>query len=154
MLKRDDVRRCLMYALSFHCAYDAISTNTQTYSALNTPPTSPSELAEILSTLDPTSSGLVPYSHFLAVAALKLHARSTQSPDAESAEVEAAFNLFTRGEEQNITIKHLQRVARELREDVSDATLRDMIKEATGGQGGGVGMEDFEGVMRRAGVFG
>lgn len=96
----------------------------------------------------------MPYSHFLAVAALKLHARTAQSPDAASAEVEAAFTLFTRGEGETITLKHLQRVARELREDVSDATLRDMIKEATGGQGAGVGMDDFEEVMRRAGVFG
>ena len=55
-----------------------------------------------------------------------------------------------------ITLAHLRRVAKELREDVDERVLRDMIVEANGGQGisNGVGMEEFEGVMRRAGVFG
>lgn len=130
----------------------AFQTNKMT-SALNTPPTSSAELSEILSTLDPTSSGIVPYSHFLAVAALKLHARST-SRDDEDEEVEAAFTLFTRGEGDGISLAHLRRVAKELREDVPDSTLRDMIREANGSQGNVVGREEFERVMRRAGVFG
>ena len=50
---------------------------------------------------------------------------------------------------------HLKRVARELKEDISDEMLRGMILEANGGAGvnKGVGLDDFEGVMRRAGVF-
>ncbi len=50
---------------------------------------------------------------------------------------------------------HLRRIAKELKEDVSDDVMRDMILEANGGDGvnRGVGMPDFEGVMRRAGVF-
>lgn len=119
---------------------------------MNTPPSDNAELREILSTVDPTSSGFVTYPHFLAVAALKLHARAS-SPNAQDAEVDAAFTLFTRGESEVITLAHLRRVAKELREDVSDATLRDMIREANGGTGGMVGREDFEAVMRRAGVF-
>ncbi|KAK5013162.1 hypothetical protein LTR16_004436 [Cryomyces antarcticus] len=135
VIRVEDVRRCLI--------------------ALNTPPTSPRELAQILSTLDPSSSGHVPYRHFVAVAALKLHARS-HDPDALSAEVAAAFNLFTKGDGDRITLAHLKRVARELREDVGENVLRDMLREAgeTDGRGGGVGLEEFEGVMRRAGVFG
>lgn len=124
-------------------------------SALNTPPNSQAELSEILGTLDPGSSGYVSYPHFLAVAALKLHAKHND-PDAQNEEVEAAFSLFTRGEGDVITIEHLRRVARELREDVADSTLGDMIREASGGGAptAGVGREDFEEVMRRAGVFG
>lgn len=118
---------------------------------MNTPSHSPAELAEILETVDPSSSGFVSFPHFLAVAALKLHAKH-DSPDAMAEEVQAAFNLFTRGDGDAITLAHLRRVARELREDVSDATLRDMIREANGG-GTGVGREEFEEVMRRAGVF-
>jgi hypothetical protein len=51
---------------------------------------------------------------------------------------------------------HLRRVARELKEEVSDDVLRSMIIEANGneGVGKGVGIEDFENVMKRAGVFG
>ncbi|GAB7347106.1 hypothetical protein MBLNU459_g3232t3 [Dothideomycetes sp. NU459] len=135
VLKTEDVRRCLI--------------------ALNTPPTSQAELAEILSTLDPGASGAVSYAHFVAVAALKLHAKH-DDPDARRDEVDAAFGLFTRGDGDVITLDHLRRVARELREDVADSTLRDMIREASGGgaPAAGVARDDFEGVMRRAGVFG
>ncbi len=50
---------------------------------------------------------------------------------------------------------HLRRIARDLKEEVPEQTLKDMILEANGGGGvnRGVGMQDFEGVMRRAGVF-
>ncbi|KAK4995505.1 hypothetical protein LTR66_004696 [Elasticomyces elasticus] len=133
VIPTEDVRRCLI--------------------ALNTPPTSSAELKSIISTIDSTDTGHATYPHFLAVAALKLHAKSSD-PDAIHSEVQAAFNLFTKGEGEVITLAHLRRVAKELRQDVSDSVLKDMLREATGGGVGGVGMEDFEGVMRRAGIFG
>ena len=67
-----------------------------------------------------------------------------------------AFRLFARGEGQGrITMGDLRRVARELKEDVGEQVLRDMIMEANGGGGvnKGVGVGEFEGVMRRVGVF-
>ncbi|THW03762.1 EF-hand [Aureobasidium pullulans] len=133
VLRTEDVRRCLI--------------------ALNTPPTSSAELSEILEAVDPEESGFVTYAYFIAVAALKLHAKHND-PEQQNEEVDAAFTLFTRGEGDFITLAHLRRVARELREDVPDKMLRDMIKEATSGGGPVVGREDFEGVMRRAGVLG
>lgn len=123
------------------------------YRALNTPPSSPAELSEILSTLDPGANGYVSYPHFLAVAALKLHAKH-EDPDAQAEEVDAAFSLFTKGDGSDaISLAHLRRVAKELREDVDDQLLRDMIREANGGSGAVVARDDFEDVMRRAGVF-
>ena len=89
----------------------------------------------------------------MAIAALKLHNRSEES---RKDEVETAFRLFTRGSGQaKITMGMLKRIARELKEDVSDQVLKDMILEANGGSGvnSGVALQDFEGVMRRAGVF-
>lgn len=105
--------------------------------------------------MDPTSSGEIEYEHFLAVAALKL---ANRSEDDHKEEVEAAFRLFTGGDEDGrIGIETLRRVARELKmeNDCGDQVLKDMILEANGGVGVGmgVGREDFEGVMRRAGVF-
>lgn len=46
-------------------------------------------------------------------------------------------------------------MARDLKEDVSDGLLRDMIREANGGDGisSGVTVEQFQDVMGRAGVF-
>ena len=121
--------------------------------ALNAPPTDNNELQEILETVDPESSGWVGYENFVAVAALKLHAKH-QDPDAMNEEVVRAYKLFTKGQDREINLNDLRRVAKELREDVPDNVLKDMIREATGGGLAGVGMADFEGVMRRAGVLG
>ena len=67
----------------------------------------------------------------------------------------AAFKLFTHNSSGPITMSHLRRVARELREEVDDKFLADMINEANGGDGAsrGVGLDEFESVMRRAGMF-
>lgn len=91
------------------------------------------------------------------MAALKLGNRSEESRDEE---VEAAWRLFMgmggRGEGR-IGMETLRRVARELKmeRECGEGVLRDMILEANGGAGvgKGVGREEFEGVMRRAGVF-
>ena len=71
-------------------------------------------------------------------------------------EVDDAFDLFTRGQRNDvITIDTLKRVARDLKEDVGDDLLMDMILEANGGTGVGKGVskEEFEEVMRKAGVW-
>ncbi|KAI9760866.1 MAG: hypothetical protein M4579_001367 [Chaenotheca gracillima] len=142
--------------------------------ALNVPPTDKNEMREILDTLDPSDTGEVSYEPFLSVCGLKMRARVSGSDDededghraAQQEEVEAAFRLFLgattsgpgRGGGGNvITLAHLKRVVRELKEDekVGEEMLRDMIAEANGGAGvgKGVNLDDFEGVMRRAGVF-
>jgi len=132
IIKTENVRRCLV--------------------ALNAPAKDQAEWHELLETIDPDGVGVVSYEHFVAVAALKMHARD-DDPEAINEEVAKAYNLFTKGEDRAITLADLKRVAKDLREDVSDSVLKDMIREATGGGLGGVGFEDFEGVMRRAGVF-
>lgn len=133
VIKSQDVRRCLI--------------------ALNAPPKDNTELQELLETVDPDETGWVSYEHFIAIAALKLHAKH-DDPEEMSEEVVKAYRLFTRGEEREINLNDLRRVARDLREEVPDNVLKDMIREATGGGLSGVGAEDFESVMRRAGVFG
>lgn len=86
---------------------------------------------------------------------MKFHNRERTS-DSHTKEVEEAFNLFTSGGgEGKITLTTLKRVAKALKEDVEEDLLRDMILEANGGAGVGKGVEkdEFEGVMRRAGVW-
>lgn len=133
VIKAVDVRRCLI--------------------ALNAPPKDNAELGELLETVDPDETGWVGYEHFVAIAALKLRAREADE-EGMGEEVQKAYALFTRGEDREISLGDLRRVARELREEVPESVLRDMVREATGGGLGGVGVEEFEGVMRRAGVFG
>lgn len=92
------------------------------------------------------------YAPFLSVSALKLH---TRSEDSVTAEVEHAYQLFTRGTQGPIQISHLRRVAHDLKDNVDEELLKDMIREANGGHGvnAGVSIEQFKEVMMRAGVF-
>jgi Ca2+-binding EF-hand superfamily protein len=94
----------------------------------------------------------VTYPNFVAVCALKINSRSEES---KQEEVSDAFRLFTRGTDGPITVHHLRLIAKELKEEVSDEMLRNMILEANGGAGvsRGVGLDDFHSVMTRAGVF-
>lgn len=122
-------------------------------SALGLAPDSPSELSSIVAAVDPTSTGFVTYDAFVSVAAAKLHMRDE---DAVDAEVDAAYRLFTLGSDGPITLQHLRRIARDLKEDnVGDDLLKDMIREANGGDGlqKGVTLDQFRDVMSRAGVF-
>ncbi|KAI1753434.1 hypothetical protein F4782DRAFT_75170 [Xylaria castorea] len=132
--------------------------------ALGLPPSKP-ELKEFLSIMDPDDDGHATYEPFLAICALKLHARDDgDGPD--SAEVDEAFRLFTGagssagggfvgGDGDVLTLAHLKRIAMTLKQDVDEALLRDMILEANGGAGIGRGVTraEFEEVMRRAGAW-
>jgi Ca2+-binding EF-hand superfamily protein len=85
----------------------------------------PSE--EMLDVLEPDDDEVVPWERFLEVAALaKKHGDVGE-------EVEETFRLFTSGEE--ITLQDLRRVMGELKEELSEQQLRDMMEEAKGAQG-------------------
>ncbi|KAF5126002.1 Caltractin [Metarhizium anisopliae] len=123
--------------------------------ALGVPP-SPSELAEFVSILDPEEEGYATYEPFFAICALKFHARDEDDSDAaHRAQVDEAYRLFTNGTEGPITLAHLRRVAAVLKEEVDEEVLKDMILEANGGAGvaRGVREDEFDGVMRSAGVW-
>lgn len=129
--------------------------------ALDIPPKDKHELAEFTEILDPDEEGYATYPSFVAICALKLHARD-QTSETHMHEVDEAFSLFTgtgegRAGAQSsvITMAHLKRVAAVLKEEVDDDLLRDMILEANGGAGVGRGVKknEFENVMRRAGVW-
>ncbi|KAJ2975557.1 hypothetical protein NQ176_g5454 [Zarea fungicola] len=124
--------------------------------ALGIPPSSPAELKEFISILDPDSDGYATYEPFFAIAALKFHRQDHgASSEAHKTEVDEAFALFTNQQQGPITLAHLRRVAAVLKEDVDEELLKDMILEANGGAGiaRGVKMDEFDEVMRRAGVW-
>ncbi|KAK4113724.1 hypothetical protein N656DRAFT_595537 [Canariomyces notabilis] len=144
--------------------------------ALGIPPTSKSQLAEFTAVLDPEDEGFATYPSFFAICALQMHARNASlSEEAHRQELDEAFGLFVGGNQPHppssssssghgsadpvITLAHLKRVAALLKqgeeEGVTDELLRDMILEANGGAGvaAGVRKEEFDLVMRRAGVW-
>ncbi|KAG6198800.1 hypothetical protein E4U10_006168 [Claviceps purpurea] len=124
--------------------------------ALDVTPSSQAQLHEFLDILDPESDGYTTYEPFFAICALQFHAREqNDSEAAHQAQVLEAFRLFTNNQEGPITLAHLRRVAAVLKEDVDDEMLKDMILEANGGGGvaRGVRMEEFDEVMRNAGVW-
>lgn len=93
------------------------------------------------------------------------HDDEDDEDDGAGEEINAAFTLFTQFQPQyanltsinrRITIQDLARIAKELKEDVDESVLRIMIEEANG-EGGwkkGVGIREFESVLRRAGAVG
>ncbi|PHH71603.1 hypothetical protein CDD80_5122 [Ophiocordyceps camponoti-rufipedis] len=123
--------------------------------ALGIPPSSPAELTEFISILDPTSDGYATFEPFFAICALKLHARADDGDEAHRAHVDEAYRLFTNGADGPITLAHLRRVAAVLKEEVDEEVLKDMILEANGGAGvaRGVDVDEFDEVMRCAGVW-
>ncbi|RPA79207.1 EF-hand [Ascobolus immersus RN42] len=103
------------------------------------------EMREIREAVDPENEGIVSYEGFFQVCALKMKHRDTGD------EVEKAYALFTGGEDGPITIKHLRKVAKEIREQATDEDLMDMLREASGKDK--VNRKEFEEVMRRAGAI-
>lgn len=173
MIPSGDVRRAMVYVLScLVCPRSQFPTHLLTQpprSALGIPPTK-AELREFLEILDPDDEGHASYEPFVAICALKLHAKEDdEDGDSESEahrrEVDEAFALFTSGgssgeqtqtQTQTLTLAHLKRVAMTLKQDDVDETLlRDMILEANGGAGVGRGVSraEFGEVMRRAGAW-
>ncbi|KAL7974880.1 hypothetical protein HDV63DRAFT_400417 [Trichoderma sp. SZMC 28014] len=123
--------------------------------ALGIPPSSPAELHEFISILDPDNDGYATYEPFFAICALKFHAREDDTDAHHREELIEAFQLFTNGHDGPITLAHLRRVAAVLKEDVDEELLKDMILEANGGVGvaRGVELDEFDSVMRNAGVW-
>ncbi|KAK0101297.1 hypothetical protein ONS95_006474 [Cadophora gregata] len=121
--------------------------------ALGIPPTT-KENEEFTRILDPDDDGYALYSSFVAICALKFHSRSRTS-DSHNKEVDEAFAMFGVKGDGKITLSTLRKVASMLKEEVDDELLRRMILEANGGAGvaQGVDRDEFEGIMRRAGVW-
>jgi Ca2+-binding EF-hand superfamily protein len=117
------------------------------------------DITETIETLDPDDEGYITYESFLAYAAIRLNIMAEEEDeDSRAQEVQQSYNLFTRSGDGPITMAHLRRVAKTIREEVDDQTLKEMIMEANGtgkdGWKNGVTIEEFEAVLQRAGVYG
>jgi len=118
-------------------------------------------MGELRLILDPTHTNWVTYPDFLSYAArrmLEASSHGSEDDEAHMKEVQSAFGLFTHSGPGPIHIAHLRRVARTLKEDVTDEELKNMIVQANGRKGkgsweSGVTMGEFERVLGEAGVW-
>lgn len=125
-----------------------------------------SDLAEAVEILDPESEGIVTFTQFFEVSAIYQNQSGDSDADisdgdshghdsAQQAQVDEAFELFTKGKNRIITVQDLREVAKTLKEDVDESVLRAMILEANGNKGvsSGVSRDDFADVATRAGAL-
>jgi Ca2+-binding EF-hand superfamily protein len=118
------------------------------------------DLKQVRQELQPDEEGYITYDSFLVYASQRLELQQDEEVDDEEhmAEVHRAFDLFTHNGPGPIHIAHLRRVARQLKEEVSDEQLINMIRianERTDKRGweAGVTMTEFERVLDQAGAW-
>ena len=68
-------------------------------------------------------------------------------------EIKKAFNLIVEEGHDKITLNSLQKVARELGENMSKEELQEMIEEADRDGDGEIGEEDFIRIMKKTNLF-
>jgi len=68
-------------------------------------------------------------------------------------EIKKAFNLIVEEGHDKITLNSLQKVARELGENMTKEELQEMIEEADRDGDGEIGEEDFERIMKKTNLF-
>lgn len=123
-----------------------------------------SDLAEAVEILDPESEGIVTFTQFFEVSAIYQNQNESDADasdgdsdgdPAQQAQINEAFELFTKGKNRIITVQDLREVAKTLKENVDESVLRAMILEANGNKGvsSGVSRDDFADVAARAGAL-
>jgi centrin-1 len=68
-------------------------------------------------------------------------------------EIKKAFNLIVEEGHDKITLNSLQKVARELGENMTKEELQEMIEEADRDGDGEIGEEDFVRIMKKTNLF-
>lgn len=103
------------------------------------------EIREMMTNIDKETSAVVLYEEFVEMATPKVQARDTKE------EIMKVFKLFDDDNSNQITFKNLQRVARELGENLTDDELHEMIEEADRDSKGFITQDEFFKVMKKRG---
>ena len=114
--------------------------------ALNFDPKS-QEIKNMIAEVDHDGHGVIQFEDFL-----KLMAKKTSVKPAR-VEMKNAFRLFIDDGSTQITVRHLQRISRELGENMNEEELQDIIDEADRKGDGTINEEDFERVMKKTNLF-
>ena len=105
------------------------------------------EIRKILSEVDKQGEGNISFEDFLSIMTEKMLERDPIE------EMKKAFHLICEEGQDKITLKSLQKVAKELGENMIIQELQGMIEKADRDGDGEIGEEDFLKVMKKTNLF-
>ena len=105
------------------------------------------EIRKILSEVDKQGEGNISFEDFLSIMTEKMLERDPIE------EMKKAFHLICEEGQDKITLKSLQKVAKELGENMTVEELQEMIEEADRDGDGEIGEEDFLKIMKKTNLF-
>ena len=105
------------------------------------------EIRKILSEVDKQGEGNISFEDFLSIMTEKMLERDPIE------EMKKAFHLICEEGQDKITLKSLQKVAKELGENMTIEELQEMIEEDDRDGDGEIGEEDFLKVMKKTNLF-
>jgi Ca2+-binding EF-hand superfamily protein len=105
------------------------------------------EIKKMTAEIDKDGSGKLSFNDFLNLMTEKMAEKDTKE------EILKAFRLFDDDETGKISFKNLQRVAKELGENLTDEELHEMIDEADRDGDGEVNQEEFLRIMKKTSLY-
>ncbi|NWR37064.1 CETN1 protein, partial [Tachuris rubrigastra] len=105
------------------------------------------EIKKIISDIDKEGTGKISFNDFLALMTQKMAEKDSKE------EILKAFKLFDDDETGKISFKNLQRVAKELGENLTDEELQEMIDEADRDGDGEVDEQEFLWIMKKTSLY-
>ncbi|OHS99058.1 Caltractin [Tritrichomonas foetus] len=106
------------------------------------------EARKLMQKVSDGESNFIDFNQFQELMAQKIFARKPEE------EIDQAFKLFDKDEDEAISFDDLKSITEELGENLTEQELLDMIKEADRAQKGMITKEDFVRVLTRSGLFG
>ena len=105
------------------------------------------EIRRLLGEVDKTGEGVIKFEDFMDIMTQKMLERDPIE------EMKKAFHLICEEGQDKITLKSLQKVAKELGENMTVEELQEMIEEADRDGDGEIGEEDVLKVMKKTNLF-
>lgn len=105
------------------------------------------EIKKMIAEVDKESLGKVSFDDFLNLMSIKMAEKDSKE------EIMKAFRLFDDDETGKISFKNLQRVAKELGENLTEEELQEMIDEADRDGDGEINQEEFLRIMKKTSLY-
>ena len=105
------------------------------------------EIRKLLNDVDKAGEGVIKFDDFLDIMTQKMLERDPVE------EMKKAFHLICEEGQDKITLKSLQKVAKELGENMTVEELQEMIEEADRDGDGEIEEEDFIKIMKKTNLF-